>query len=141
MAAEMATGMKDRARNSNSSSSMATSTPARCKGRSHAAGGPGGQQHPALVRGELGDLSEDRAEGGAGLDNGTLGTERAAGANGERGGQRLEDRDAGAYAALPHQDGFHSLGDSVTFQRWLPEIDHEADNQPADRRNQDDPDA
>ena len=105
----------------------------------HAGGGAGGQQHAPLVGREVGELRENRAEGRSRLDDGTFRAERSTGADGERRGQGLEDAHAHAHLAFADQHGLHGFRNAVALQGRLPKVDHDADQQAANGRDQDHP--
>ncbi len=89
----------------------------------------------------LGDLSQNRSKSRARLDDGAFRPEGAAGSNGESGGNGFQKSHTHAHATLAHQNSLHGLRDSVTFECGLPEMDHDAHQQPTDRRNQNHPGA
>ena len=115
-------GTNARVENSNSSSSMASTTAA--SGEPNVAAMPAAAPHARRILRSFGDtcdeLAEQRAQRAAGDDDGALGAERAAGADGDRGGQRLGDGGSGRDAALLREHRFHRLGDAVTLDHRGP---------------------
>src|SRR6185312_3395705 len=99
------------------------------------------EQDAAVVGSEADGLSEEGAEGRAGLDDGAFRAKGAAGADGEGGGERLEEGDADAHAAVAEEDSLHGFGDAVSFEGGLPVVDHDADDQAADGGDENDPEA
>ena len=91
------TGRKLRGRHSKSNSSTASITEASgaLKVAAIPAAAPADQQGLALVGAQVQVLGEDRADRAAGHDDRPLGAERAAGADADRGRDRLEHRDLG----------------------------------------------
>ena len=73
------------------------------------------------------------------MNDGAFRAERAAGADGERRGQRLENAHPHANLALADQYGFHRFGNAVALEGRLPKVNHDPDQEAADRGNQDDP--
>ncbi len=78
----------------------------RGEGGRHSGGRAGYQQCFALDAGEMEELRDHRAERAAGHDDRAFGAERSAGADGDRRGERLEDRQARLNLAAVDQDGF-----------------------------------
>ena len=109
--------------------------------RGHARAGAAGQQHFALGRRGRNHLAHDRAERAAGLDDRPLGAERAACANGDGGGKRLENGDLGLDAAARNQHRLHRFRDAVPFDFRRAVLHHQTDDQAADHRHDDDPGA
>ena len=101
----------------------------------HARGGAGGQQDAPLVRRQAGQLREDRAEGGAGLNDGTFRAEWSPGTDGKCGRQRLENAHPHAHLALADQHRLHGFRNAVALQGRFPKMDHDAHQQTADGRN------
>ena len=97
------------------------------------------QQHAPIVRRQPHRLSEQRSNCRAGLNDRPLRAERSACPDRERRRQRLQNRHANAHAALPEQHRLHRLWNPVPLQRGLPEINHDAHQQTANRRNQNHP--
>ena len=85
------------------------------------------------------DLANQRSQRTTGLDDRSLSAERAAGADGNRGRQRLQDRHARLDAAAIEQHRFHRFRNSMTFDLRRAILGHEADDEPADHGNEDDP--
>ncbi|CUI75890.1 Uncharacterised protein [Achromobacter xylosoxidans] len=104
--------------------------------RRHARGRARHQQRLALAIIQVDGLRQQRADGAAGHDDGTLGAERAAGADGNGRRHRLEHRDLGRDAALAYQDGFHRLGNAVAADLLGSIAGHQADDEAADDGNQ-----
>ena len=134
-----ATGIRLRGFISNSSSSTASSTAAtgvpKVAVMPPAAPAASSVLRSAAVR--LKDLGDDGAEGAAGHDDRSLGAERAAGADGDRGRQRLEDGDLGRHAAAADEDGFEGFRDAVAADAVGAVAGHEADDEAADDRHED----
>ena len=86
-------------------------------------------------------LSNQRAQGPARHDNGALGSERAAGANGDRGGEGLKKSDFGLNSAASEEDGLQCLGDAMTANFFRTKAGHEADDDGSDDWWQDRPKA
>ncbi len=103
------------------------------------AAAPEAKKDAAIVGREADNLAEEGTERRAGLDDRTFRAERAAGSDGERGGERLKQSDAKPHAAVAEENRFHGFRYAVAFEGRLPEMDHDADQQAADGRNQDDP--
>ena len=66
----------------------------------HSSGGSASEQHFALGGGGVHDLADERTDGAAGLDDRSFGAKRAAGADGDGGGDRLQDGDLAAAMRL-----------------------------------------
>jgi hypothetical protein len=111
----------------------------RVEGGGHAGTGAAGQQNFSFVGGGGKKLTDQRTHRAAGLNNGTFGTEGTAGADGDGGGKRLQNRDFGFDAAAGGQHGFHGFGDAVAFNFFRTVFGHETDDQRADDRRDDDP--
>ena len=78
--------------------------------RRHAGRGARHQQRLALGVGEMEELGEERAEGAAGHDDRAFGAERAAGADRDRRGERLQDGDPRLDPAAVEQDRLEASG-------------------------------
>ncbi len=92
----------------------------------------------ALGRAQVKLLGEDRAQRAAGHDDGAFGAERAAGADGNGGGERLENGDLRLNAAAAEENGFQRLRNSVAANLLRAEARHESDNERAHDRHQHD---
>ena len=107
--------------------------------RGHAGARAAGQQDFALRGSGRNQLADERTERSAGLNDRSLGAERAAGAN--RDGRRdgLEDRDFSFDAALGSENRLHRFRDAVplNFRRAI--LRHEPDDDSANDRNDDHP--
>ncbi len=134
--AATATGMKLRGFHSNRSSSTASNTAATgvAKIADMPPAAPGDQQGFAFRRGQMKQLREQRTERAAGHDDGPFRAERAAGADGDGGGNWLEHRNFRLHAAAPDQNRLQRLGDAVAanFRRTIAR--HETDDQRANHR-------
>jgi hypothetical protein len=97
----MTNGINERDLNSNNSSSMARITPCdRCvEGRRHPCCGTTSEQNFALGCRGVEDLSNERTDRAAGLNNRAFRAERSAGADCNRGGDRLQSGNARLNAA------------------------------------------
>ena len=84
-------------------------------------------------------LGENRAERRSGLDDRTLRSERSAGPDGKSRCQRLQNPHPHPDQALPNQDRLHGLGNPMALQGRLPEVDHDAHQQAADGRYENNP--
>jgi hypothetical protein len=82
-------------------------------------------------------LAGDAADGAAGDDDRALGAERPAGADADRAGQRLEDRQARLHPAAAQQDRLHRLRDAVAADPLGAEARHEPDDEAAEDRHED----
>jgi hypothetical protein len=103
--------------------------------RRHAGGGACHQQRLALGRGEMEKLGEQRAQRAAGHDDGTLGAERAAGADRDGRGQRFEQRDLELDATAPDQDRLDGFGNAMAADLLGAEARHHSDDQAAHHRD------
>ena len=97
-----------------------------------------GDQQPDLCPAEACQLPERRAHRGADLDDRPLAPDRAAGADAERRGERLDDRDPAADPALVAVDGEHHLGDAVTAGLRREAVDQRPVEEAADDRHDED---
>ncbi len=84
---------------------------------------------------ELRDQRSDRAPG---HDDRPFSTERSARSNRDRRGKRLEQRDPRLDAAAVDQNRFDRLRNPVAADALGPVAGHDADDQCADNRHQDD---
>ena len=108
----------------------------RVEGRRHARRRAAGQQNFALGSGGMKRLSDQRADGAAGLDDWAFRAERAAGADGDGRGNRFQDRHSRLDAAAIDQYRFHSFGNAVALDLRGPILRHEADDNSADDRDE-----
>ena len=108
----------------------------RVERRRHPTGGAGDQQRFALVSGQVQVLREDRSGSASGHDDRSLGTERSARADADRGGDRLQQRDPRLDTALPDEDHLDRLGHPVTADLLRSEPRHQTDDQAAGYRCQ-----
>ena len=81
--------------------------------RGHAARRAGHEERLPFGARQLQELRDHRAEGAAGHDDRTFGTERAAAPDGDGGRERLQERDPRPHAAAADQDGLDRFGDPV----------------------------
>ena len=141
VAAASATGMSERGRYSKSSSSTASSTAE--TGLPKVAAMPAAAPAASSVLRSsavvVEDLPEQRAERAAGGDDGPLGAERAAGADGDGRRERLEERDARRDAALVGEHLLHRLGDAVAADGLRAVARHEPDDEAPTTADDDDP--
>ena len=91
----------------------------------------GGAQH----------LPDEGAQRAARGDDRSFGSERTSGADGNRRRERLEQRDARGDAAAIQEHLLHRLGDPVPADGGRSVAGHQADDDPADHRDGDDPSA
>ena len=139
--AATATGMKLRGFHSKSSSSTASSTAATGVPKM-AVMPPAAPATSSVLRsaaGEVEALGEERADRAAGHDDRAFGAERAAGADGDGGRERLEDGDFRLDPAAADQDGLDRLGDAVAANLLRAVARHQADDQAADDGHEHDP--
>ena len=102
----------------------------------HASGRARHQESLPFRGGEMKRLGEEGAERAAGHDDRTFGAERAPRTDGDRRGERLQQRHLGAHPTAPDQDCFHCLGDAVSpdFLGAVP--GHEPNDQAACHRDE-----
>ena len=82
----------------------------------------------------LSNLADQRSERAAGGDDRAFGAERAAGADGDGGRERLEKGEPGRDAALVEQDLLHRLGDAVAADAGRAVAGHQPDDDPPRHR-------
>ena len=107
------------------------------EGGGHSRGGAGSQQRLPLDGGGVQELPEQGAESAAGGDDGTFGTERPAGADGDGRGDGLEHRNPGGDTALVEQNLLHRFGNAVAADGGRPVARHQPDDDRAGDRHQD----
>ncbi len=108
----------------------------RREGGGHAGRRSGDEQRGALRIRELDPLRQQRTEGAAGHDDRTFRAERAAGADGDGGGDGFEYGDARLDARAVQQDGFNGFGNAVAANLVRAVAGHDADDDAADDRYQ-----
>src|SRR6185437_7300310 len=108
----------------------------RAEDRGHAGRRAGDQQRLALRGAQVKELREERAQGAARHDDRALGAERAAGADRDRRGERLQHGYLRLYPALTDEDRLERLGYAVPADLRRAVAGHEADDQAADHRYQ-----
>ena len=113
----------------------------RVERRGHARAGSASQQHLALGGRGGNDLADDRAERAAGLNDRPFGAERAARTDGDGRRKRLQNGDFRLDAAARDEHRFHRFRNAVAFDFRRAVLHHQADDQPADHRHEDDPGA
>src|SRR6185437_13288143 len=84
-------------------------------------------------------LPKQRPQRRSCLDDRTLGTERAAGPDSKRSRNGFQQRYSKPHATVAEENGLHRLWNPMALQGWLPEVDHDADQQATDRGNQHNP--
>ena len=87
------------------------------------------------------NLANQRADGASGLDDRAFSAKWAAGADGDGSGDRLQNRNARSDAAAVGEHGFHGFGNAMAFDLRRTVFGHEADDDSADHRHEDDPGA
>ena len=86
------------------------------------------------MRGEVEHLREGRAQRRSDLNDRSLAPDRGARADGERGGQRLDDRHLPANIAALIEDCVHHLRNAMALCLRCEAIDKKDDHQPPDDR-------
>ncbi len=137
----MTTGENDAIAKSPSTTSSAKSDPGDrgVERRSQAAGRPRGHQRAHALLAESAPLRDHRSEGGTDLDHRALAAGAPPGSERQGGGRALHQRDAPADPSAAHEERLDHLGDAVAARVAREEPDQGADEQPADRRHEDDP--
>ena len=109
--------------------------------RRHSRGRAGGEERLAFRRGGAQHLADQRPERAARRDDRSFRAERSARSDRDRGGDRLEQRDASRNAAAVQQDLLHRLGNSVAADRGRSVPGHQPDDDAAQHGNQHHPTA
>src|SRR5207244_12246190 len=87
----------------------------------------------------MNNLPDKRAEGAAGLNDRPCYAERSPGTAGNGRRDRFQDRHAGLNAAAVDQHGLHRLRDAMALNLLGPIFGHEADDDSANHRRDNDP--
>ena len=104
----------------------------RGEGGRHSGGGSGDEEGGALGVGEVHPLGDEGAECAAGHDDGAFCSEGTAGADGDGGGDGLEEGDLGLDARAVEQDRLDGFGDAVAANLIRAVTCHDADDKAAD---------
>ena len=107
--------------------------------RRHPRRGTGDEQRLAFGRAEVEELREQGTESAPGHDDGPFGPERAAGADRDGGGDRLQDRHFRGDAAVTDQGRLDRFGNAVAANRLAAVAGHQADDETAQRWGRDHP--
>ena len=135
-----ATGRNVRALSSGIISSIANITPpiGVLKVARDAGSGAGGNQRDALPRRHADHLPERRAERGADLDDRSFASDRRAGADRQRRGERFDQRHDWSDDAVLVVDCVHNLGHAMAARFRCEIRDQKSDEHAADDGHQDD---
>ena len=110
----------------------------RVEGRRNAGSGAGGNHGDALPRCHADDLPERRAERRADLDDRSFASDRRAGPNRQRGGERFDERHDWSDDTVLVVDCVHNLGHAMAASLWSKIRNEKSDEDAADDGHKDD---
>ena len=103
----------------------------------HPCRGPRGEQSLSFCSSRAQHLSDQRSQRPAGRNDRPFRAKRSTSADGDRGGNRLQDRDSSRDAAVSLQDLLHGFGNAMSSNRPRSKARHQAHHNSTDRRNDD----